>query len=324
MAIDVAPILPLYGPEPGVTRKEWLHCVVFTPTGPLIANFSLDYLHGADGGHVLRSVVLARQGDGWVGEARRTARGRFARGRGELIFDDDNGLFATAQGPELRLRSRAVEARLTLRPRMAPTPPSRTIAPGGLRFNWSAVPAVAAGGRLRVGDRIQRLNACSAYRDHNWGHFDWGGSLGWEWGCTACSEEWALVWMRTTDRARTREFGRTVLLWHRGRNVRSWHGPELAWQSEGDAAMPAPTFPPQLGLLAPTASGAPARLRIRGPGLELVVETRSVACVAVPDEDDPMGMTRILEVEARATLRAEVFGEGIAFETPAVAEYVRG
>lgn len=321
MLNSAAPALALYGPEQGRTRKEWLHCVVFTANGPLIVNFSVDY---AQRDHEVRSVVLFHEGDRWIGETRRTSRGRFARGRGDLVVDDENGLFATASGPELRLSSRAFEARLTLRPRMAPTPPSRTIASGGLRLCWSAIPAVAATGRLRVGRHVQALHSAPAYQDHNWGHFGWGRSLGWEWGCAACSEEWALTWMRTTDRVGAREYGRTVLLWHRGRNVRSWHGPELEWHCEGDAGMYAPVFPPQFALLAPAHCGAPARLRVRGPGLELRVETRSVACVAVPDEDDPLGLTRILEVEAHAELRVDVLGERVAFAAPAVAEYVRG
>jgi hypothetical protein len=200
-------------------------------------------------------------------------------------------------------------------------------------LEWVVVPHLEATGWAEVDGVRARLDRAAAYHDHNWGEFSWGSGLAWEWGFVLPPDgaaRWALVFSRILDGASARTSSQGLLVWQGADHVRTFSDGELEITRAGTHREERLlTLPPACALLAPgAASGVPAELTLHAAGLgdalEVSFTTERFARLAIPSEDDPFGCVLLNEAEGRATVSGEIDGARVAFQAPAVVEFVRG
>jgi hypothetical protein len=208
--------------------KDWLHLNVFDHAGGAVGLVNAS-LHGAPADPRSRAVGAALfhvPDRGWAGnlevlgidEANLGARS-IGLERVALAVDAGNGdVLAAAHLPEdglevdVRGRQEGPGHRIEL-----PVP----LEPGWI--SWSVAPVLRLSGRITVGGADLDLDRATGYHDHNWGRWQWGDDVGWEWGCFQAPDGPAFVVSRTTDRDHRRT-GPPHLLAVVGRHRRSWTG----------------------------------------------------------------------------------------------------
>lgn len=309
-------------------HKEWLHFCLQTDELDLLINYSvcddIDAPPGRPGerGHV---IILARDGERWIGDADRYWERDLDIAGGEVAARMGRSGFSLV-GDEFRvfsaLREAPLTAELTLVPEVLPSFSNNIRLVPGQSLSWLAVPRLRASGLVRCGDRTHRLDGAIAYHDHNWGHFDWGADFAWEWGYTApvapeCP--WTVMFVRLSDRALTATRTQALTLWRGPEIVRSFRRTDLRVRSEGFLRQEGVfKVPPVMALLTPgSACEVPQRLTFMaesdGDTLEVTMDARSVAQIVVPNDRSPR-VTIINEVTASAVVRGNIRGESFAYQ----------
>jgi hypothetical protein len=326
------------GPLAPRDHKEWHHFCVVGPELDLLMNLNLsgDASVGArPGEQVARVVVLALEhGRGWHGEVE-TVPTRDVEVRpgdvdlrvGSSTVRFGGGVFVVS----IALQDHPVALRLCLRPRTMPLLVRNDLPIGTARVNWLVLPRLEATGTIVLGASVYRLERSPAYHDHNWGRWRWGQDFSWQWGFALPDDPedpWAVVFERTTNRARSTDLERSVTLWHRGELHR------VLSQTEVDVR-PLGLLPPErvglkvprvMGLLMPErTTDIPERLVVTGVAggdrLQLVFEPENVAQILIPNETN-LGMTVINEAAGRVTLEGRVKGVTLASSGRGIFEFL--
>lgn len=325
--------------EAAALHKEWQHFCVFDREVELLANWSV--MDGVQtradtGGEVPRVAVLARDASGWVGELERFEPGEIdvrpggvsARFGPHRMALDDRGYRLS-----IALRSGALRAELAFEPLATPALTNNVPLAFGGTIRWLIVPRLRVHGEIRVRDRLHRIDGALGYHDHNWGPFHWGADFAWDWAIALperAETPWSVVLTRLTDRGRLRSISDGLLLWCDHALVRGFRGAQVEVESQGRLrTAERPLRVPRAAWLASAGESSPAPeryvVRARGGGdrLDLVLEARDVAQIAIPNDapgDD--GLSLLTEVHARATVEGEVRGRRVAFEGPALLELI--
>ncbi len=310
-----------------IGHKEWLHFCLQTEDLDLLLNFSVsDDVDASpadfrERGHV---IMLARDGDSWLGDADRywepdmdVAGGEVAARLGDCRVTLVDGEFRLSAG----LREVPLSAELTLTPEVLPSFSNNIRLGPGQSLSWLAVPRLRAAGIVRCGSRIHRLDGVIAYHDHNWGHFSWGADFAWEWGYTAPVDvecPWSVMLVRLSDRALTSTRTQALTLWRGAEIVRSFRGRELTISSEGFLGQRhVLKIPRVMALLASgSATEVPRRLTFEaeseGDTLCVEMEACSVAQIVIPN-DRSARVTIINEVAATTRVHGRIRGEAVAY-----------
>jgi hypothetical protein len=319
----------------GGSHKEWLHFAIHAPGLDLLANFSIvdDIRPGVrPGTEIPRLTCLVRERS-WDGDIEQfsPAEVRMKRGHLAVAFGENSVSFEDGEIVlKAKLRKRALEIDLRLKPLVVPTPAFNLEVDDCPPIHWLVVPRLSARGTVRVGDTVHELRNASAYHDHNWGHFRWGKNFAWEWGYGAPDESdnpWTMVFVRLTNRRHTSDLMQAIFLWNGARQTRLFREGELRVRREGALRCPSPfKLPRVMGLVSPGgATGVPERLVVEGRGdgdhIEFEFRCEDVGQVIIPNDGD-LGVTIINEVSGRLELTGRVRGEPVRISCPSIFEFL--
>lgn len=328
-----APVLASARPD---GFKEWHHFVVHGPEQRLLVNFSLTEETSSTGrrGLAPRVIVIAHDRR-WSGAVQRfdTAAldvpadlGGLSIGANHLTVRPD-GYDVTLDLPDHGVRG---ELRLTStsRPFVVNNQPV-----GDGTMSWLFVPRLRADGWVRVDGREHRMRDASAYHDHNWGRFRWGGDFGWTWGTILprdADDPWSFVVLQMTDRARLRCLSRALYVWHRGEPAAIFRHAAVGMHSHGDFARgPDCTLPPPMRLLLDgRVPGVPERVEVTaqraGDTVRAEFRPQSYARLAQPSEVRLDASTVLCETNGTAHVTGSVGGHDIDVVAPGIFEFLHG
>jgi len=320
-------------PTHGQVHKEWLHFSIHAGSAHVLFNVSaMERPAAPDAFTTWRTALLVHTARGWAGAVRNVPARAVAR-EGPVGVRTPDGSIGYSRGA-YHLRAELGGARLDarVRPLVLPTSPSSVSLVRDHAMHWVVVPRGLADGKIVVDEQAFSFCDASTYHDHNWGRFAWGSDLTWDWGHILPedpSDPWVVVFVRVSSGDRTRALSQGVLVWRRDVNVRTFENREIRFASSGvfrETRMR--TFPHLCGLLAPgTASGIPARLDLeasgRVDGLSIHYEPEAACRVAIPADRHPTQITLLNETVGRARVDGLIGADRVAFEAPAIVEFVR-
>jgi hypothetical protein len=318
-------------------HKEWQYFLVNAGAAHLLINFSLQddpWAVDPRRAEVARLTVLVRS-DAWEGGMERfpesevhvlpgSIDARF--GANTLRFEQGRYLLSVC------LREHAVSAELELVPTLRPLLfTNHPLAPGE-HLSWVVVPRLEARGTVTLGDRTHHVDGASAYHDHNWGHFRWGGDFSWEWAHALpadAAHPWSAVFARMTDRRRTSVRYQSLFLWRSGGAVRTFRDRDIRVLHQGHF-QPARrlTVPPEMALLTPgLACDLPARTELSvatgGDSFHLQFAGEELAQVITPGEREPRTVSVLNELSGRVVSHGCIGGEPFELEATGVHELIR-
>ncbi|MBI3015726.1 MAG: hypothetical protein HYY65_11875 [Candidatus Tectomicrobia bacterium] len=155
---------------------------------------------------------------------------------------------------------------------------------GGM-INTFILPRLAVEGSVRIAGCEYRIEGATGYHDHNWGYWNWGTDLGWDWGYLIQSPPRtrngsppvSIVFGQVTDATRAAAKSDLVLLvWVGERCAQVFLDEAVDIATAGElTGVAIPRVPGVMALLAPPrVSGIPRQLRIRAEDGEDRVEIR--------------------------------------------------
>lgn len=296
-------------------HKQWVHATISSPQITLVANFST--LAGElEPCHRLTTLVFT---DSVVGNVQACAAEacRTAPWRSSIRFAASH-MVDTGEGFELIVDEPALELRAELQLRALAHPSTlHNLRIGGGVLHWAVVPRLLASGTIWHRGHAHEIVDAPAYRDRNWGAFDFGG-VAWDWGYVLPDNrdcELAVVFARMLDVSRTRVFDQHALVWTGRSLLGSFRGGEITFVPDGRASGPFPTVPAVLALCRPGhASDIPQRLVVAAASARgrLAVEfTRTATARVLVPSDAGLGTTAIHESLGRAYARGHIDGQPI-------------
>jgi hypothetical protein len=319
------------------TYKEWMHfcvCLPGSPAGHLLLNVNVsETRQGRSAVRVPRLMIMAATG-AWSGSVESfTPEAVVAEPGGLDVRLGETSISWRGDAFHLSLQTAKISGELALRPLVLPTVSSCVTFGQGRVMHWVVIPRLEASGWVLVGGRRLQLERALAYHDHNWGHFQWGGDLSWEWGFVNPLDArcpWSAVFVRVSDDRRHRTLSQGLLVWKRESLARTFQNRELRMELQGTHAGARPvTVPGIASLLVPgAASGVPARVRVeiadRQDRLRIDYTTESKARIALASEVDPFRSILLNETCGRAMVTGSLGPDRLDFEGTAVMEFVRG
>ena len=328
-----------FGLQPAIRDrpvKEWHHFIIHGQSHRVIVNFSVcDDVTVRSGGPeraVAGRVIVLVESEPWNGavvrvddsEVSLSADGLHMRlGRSELRLRD--GSYEVS----LHLPEAGIAGRLAFLPLTHPlVAGNHGLGPSG-RLSWLSIPRLAAHGWLTVGAERLSFRSELAYHDHNWGRFRWGEDFGWEWGSALPADPanpWAVVYSRTTDRARLRAFSQGMYVWHHGEMVALFREATTEVTFSGLLrADPRLTLPDAMRFLTPgRASDIPSELVVVGrrgaDHVELRFIPQAYVRLAIPSETDIHQVVTLNEISGRIAAIGVIGGRSLAIEGTGVFE----
>ncbi|MFP2929919.1 hypothetical protein ACLESO_32940 [Pyxidicoccus sp. 3LG] len=318
-------------------HKEWQYFLVSVGDGHFLINFSLQddpWAVDPRRAEVARLTLLAC-GEAWEGGMERFPEeevhvlpGRIDARFGANTLRFDRGRYVLT----VALPEHALSAELELVPTMRPLLFANHPLSSREQLSWVVVPRLEARGTITVGARTHRMERAPAYHDHNWGHFRWGGDFAWEWAHALPPDPnhpWSAVFIRMTDRRRTRVRYQTLFLWRHGGTPRIFRDSDLRLTHEGRFQ---PTrrlpVPPELAVLAPgLAWDLPASTELTAAQgddtFHLHFAARELAQVITPGESESHTVSVLNELSGRVVSRGRIGGETFELEATGVYELIR-
>jgi len=311
--------------------KEWLHFCMCSESLDAIINFNFGdpYSDHASAGQ----LTCAVRSGGWHGDidefdadevAATPGRHRVRLGESYVRFEGDH------YRVRAKLRRRALALDLALYPLAMPSQVNNIRLGGEPSLNWFLVPRLLAFGWLELEGQTIEINATPAYHDHNWGHFGWGGDFSWVWGYghgSALSSPWSFAFDRLSNRARTADLERGLLIWKGRERHRLFRGRDLKLVEHGSLRPAASICLPRgLALTRPALPGdVPARLCGRAERGQDVIEFEFEAqnlCELLVPNDEGLGLTAINEASGRVHLEGTLSSEAVMLDGYAMFEFL--
>lgn len=320
--------------------SEWHHFTLNDDAHGLYGIFNLAMSGNVrDPSHARAGVSLAvyERGRGWHGtmalhpfEATRATPGRLDLSIGGNAVGYEDGRYVVRGA----LKDGSVVLDATWTPR---TTSLRVDRLGGI-VNTFILPSLAVDGTVRIRGREYPLQGATGYHDHNWGLWDWGGGLGWNWGyviqvpATRRSRQappLSLVFGRVSSRSPGAAASDAALgVWAGRRCTQIFVGDAVRIGSSGtlDGAR-VPRIPGVMALLCPgQPTDIPARMSIHageGPDtVDVELETEAAMQFLIPRPGD-LGHTTITELVGRYSVRAVLDGRVTEFTYTGFAEIAR-
>jgi hypothetical protein len=317
-------------------HKEWFHFCIAADDVHALVNFSVvDDLRGgaAPGAETARVTCIVRTATGWEGDIEEVSSARIFAGRVAADFGASSMRYDGSDFHlRVRLKKRPVAMDLVLRPATIPCQLNNIALGDGPPLHWFLLPHLRATGHVTAGETTYSVQDAPSYHDHNWGYFHWGGDFAWVWGYAhACdaSSPWVIALDRLTNRARTIDVRRGLILWKGPRQHRLFGSRDLTVEYEG-FMRPETVFklPRPMALLDPgLASDVPKVVRGAASGLgdslEFEFSSERVCQILTPNDAD-LGTTVISEVSGQIRLSGHVHGERVELHGPAMFEFLGG
>jgi hypothetical protein len=298
--------------------KQWIHMTVWDPAIALVVNFSA--LHGKGAAqHRMTAIVYSDRGV--AGHVRRipSHECRMPPGRATVVFGS-NCTRRFGADYELQVYEPALDLRvsLTLRAATQASTMQGVRVAGDSRLAWTVVPRLLASGTIQYDGRVHALARAPAYRDRNWGGFEFG-ELSWDWGYATegGGGDRTVVFTRLLDRVRDRVLGQDVLVWSRQHLAAVFRDREVAFGARGRLKGPVETVPPALALCGPgEATDAPDGLDVAARSsrgrLRIAFDRRATARILVPN-DARVGVSSIYEGLGWCSVTGDVEGDRVEF-----------
>lgn len=196
-------------------------------------------------------------------------------------------------------------------------------------------PSFGVEGTLVLQGREIPLRGASGYHDHNWGSWDWGRDIGWDWGYILepagaargkrAAAPLSIVFGRVTDGSRAAaRSDLVVMVWEGERWSRAFVGDAVAIAVHGERRYhDVPRIPGVMSLLAPERPSIPEVVEIRAADGEDVLEISLRVDAALqfliphPATD---GRTTISELVGEYTVRGTLDGRAVRFSYVGFAE----
>jgi len=311
--------------------KEWLHFCMCSESLDAIINFNIGDPY-ADHASAAQLTCAVRSG-GWHGDideflaqevSATPGRHHVRLGESYVRFEGDHYRL------KAKLRRRAVEFDLALYPLAMPSQVNNIRLGNEPTLHWFLVPRLLAFGRVQLDGETIELNGTPAYHDHNWGHFGWGGDFAWVWGYghgSGLSSPWSFAFDRLSNRARTADLERGLLIWKGRERHRLFRGRDLTLLEGGSLRPQAHLCLPRgLGLTRPAQpSGVPAHFSGRAQRgqdvIEFEFEAQNLCQLLVPNDDD-LGLTAINEASGRVHLEGVLGSEPVRLDGHAMFEFL--
>lgn len=166
--------------------KEWQHFNVFDRRLFLMLNFSLTgnifSKRGIAAVSCIAGSTLGRLSYGVESQGTKDIRVSHLRpdvsfGKNAITFDDNEHIYLI----HARLDTIGVTADLSFD--IISQPVSAFARPfGSASIGWIAIPRLRVNGSMQIGRDMYHIKNGIGYHDHDWGYFNWGEAVGWEWG----------------------------------------------------------------------------------------------------------------------------------------------
>jgi hypothetical protein len=137
-------------------------------------------MENTDTGRVALSLVVCERGR-WRGTMTMYRAGEASFTSGEVDLEVGPNSVRLQEGCYVvagSLKDQSVAVNATWRPLCSGV---RVNNIGGM-ISTFIIPRMSVEGTLRIEGRSYRLNGATGYHDHNWGYWNWGKDLGWDWG----------------------------------------------------------------------------------------------------------------------------------------------
>ncbi len=317
-------------------HQEWQHFCVHSPGLDVVVNFSLvqDRRPSATPGAERYRVTVLVRTDEWQGAVEEFGPAQVRARQGQVALDYGPNQLRFEDGAyrlRVRLRDHPVALDLCLVPQLHPTLCTGVPVGASAPLDWLVLPRLLATGQVTVGGQRFELGDAVAYHDHNWGHFSWGAGFSWEWGYGIgqdAEDPWSVVFVRLLDQGGARVFTQGLFIWRGPQPFRVLRDRELSVAHDGLIRAQRPFRIPRVsGLLVPSDSCAvPARVQVEGRGegdrISFSFETRDLAQVVIPKDEDPTGLAVINEAYGDLKVQGDLRGERISLSGPAFYEVV--
>ncbi len=208
------------------------------------------------------------------------------------------------------------------------TAPIRIDNMGGI-INAFVVPRLAVSGTVTIGGRAIALRGAHGYHDHNWGAWEWGRELGWDWGYLAeppgGAEPYAFVFGQVTDGTRAAAKTELVLLVWRGAALSHVFLDEsLDLAASGRLrGTSIPRYPGLMTIFEPGEASVPSEVELRASEgadrLAIRLHVREAAQFLIPRLSGT-GHTTIAELTGEYEVDGVLDGARVAFRTGGFAE----
>ena len=280
------------------------------------------------------SLVVCERGVGWHGtmNLHPLEECAFASGSADVAIGGNavrlrRGAYEVSGA--LKDGSVALHARWT--PRASPMRLDRI---GGVVSSFLQ-PAFDVEGTLVLQGREIALRGASGYHDHNWGSWDWGRDIGWDWGyileapangrSKRAATPLSIVFGRVTDGARTAaRSDLVVLVWEGDRWSRAFVGDAVSIAVHGERRYgDVPRIPGVMSLLVPERPVIPELVEIRAADgddvLDIAFRVDSAMQFLIPHPTTD-GRTTISELVGEYTVRGTLDGRAVRFSYVGFAE----
>jgi hypothetical protein len=315
-------------------HKEWMHFALSAPDLDVFVNFSVmdDVRHGASPRSAIARLTCAVRSDRWDGDIDHFEEHEVsvrAGGMGLTFGANYVHYLGGSYGVLVQLRKRPIQIDLTFVPVTIASQVNNIALGDAPPMHWFVVPKLLASGEVIIGDQRFELENVPAYHDHNWGYFHWGQDFAWVWGYghAGAQSPWLFVFDRLSNRARTTDLLRGILVWKGARHHRLFGGAEIQLRSHGSMPVKgALTLPRVAALLRPeSATNVPASFEARAAGggdvLEIEFRSEQLCQLVVPNDRD-LGATIVSEVSGTLVLSGCIHGERIDVEGRAMFEFL--
>jgi len=353
IARDDAFTPPVAGAADAARYSEWHHFTFNDEAAEVHGIFNLALsgdVHDPVRSRAGVSLVVCERGVGWHGTMNLypVEESRFDRGSIDLAIGGnhvrfDRGRYEVAGA----LKDGSVSFAATYTPRAAPMRIDRI---GGVVSSF-LLPRFDVEGTLRLHGREIPLRGASGYHDHNWGTWDWGRDIGWDWGyvlqpapvapgargrrisraATAASRTslaaapYSIVFGQVTDATRaTAKSDLVVLVWQGDAWSRAFLADAVSLRTEGELPYgDVPRIPGVMSLLAPGRPRIPERVLITAADGDDVLEitlTVDAAMQFLIPHPATSGHTTISELLGEYTVRGRLDGTPVDFRYVGFAE----
>lgn len=318
--------------------KEWWHFNLIGDRGGLDAliNFSFGGDLYRPGTGEANLIILAHLPEtGWIGGIE-SFDGLAARLELESVGIAIGQSSIRCEADRYRLHLRHAEGSpavdLVFEPRAEPLTVWKNTPLGEGHINWMLAPSMVVSGKFHIGERTIEITGARGYHDHNWGVWRWG-DFGWVWGfCSADADTKAdgsadsLVFNASLDRAGSRAFEQSLLVWREERLVKLFLRENIRSNSRGMFAGPVRRIPGAMSLIDHSrVTSVPRTIEMSArDGLDWIearYEPDTAIQIAVPRET-AFGLVELNETLGSLVAKGEVGGRAIRISRRACFEFV--
>lgn len=326
---------PAGGRADAARYSEWHHFTFNDDRAGLHGIFNLalsgDVAAGGDAGHGAISLVVCERGRGWHGTMNLypLEEVRVTPGRVDLAI---GAHVVRLRGGAYHVRGALKDGSVTFAATYVPEASAVRLDNVGGLVSTFILPRLRVEGVVTLGGRRCELSGATGYHDHNWGHWDWGRDLGWDWGYVIGppasgrrrGPPLTLVFGQVTDGSRaTARSDLIVAAWEGDRCTQAYLDDAVQMSTAGRHPGEVPRVPGVLAMLDPAAPCVPRRVEVcaaeGGDRLQVALSVESAMQFLVPHPSGT-GMTRISELMGEYAVQGTLGGRDVEFTCTGFAE----